>query len=225
LNTPLIALRKRGYNVDRILNQQREERLRVEAESESARRAEAAEGKAREAKFGQPLMAAGKTAAAGGEVDPPPYPEQVGVYAHSSLTHQNKFWNQTQGSIMDMVRTRLGNKGRPGSSSSSPIDGVKEVEGANESPQSAGAGASTGGHNHIHGPGAPGGKTTKRPTSLNDIRNTVLKAVNASRAENQTQFQNTKNAVKDVSESQGQYCDDSAEANLQLGELDSCGLN
>lgn len=33
LTTPLLALRKRGFNVDRILNQQREEKLRLEAEA------------------------------------------------------------------------------------------------------------------------------------------------------------------------------------------------
>jgi hypothetical protein len=33
LSTPLVALRKRGFNVDRILNQQREERLRIKAEA------------------------------------------------------------------------------------------------------------------------------------------------------------------------------------------------
>jgi len=33
LTTPLVALKKRGFNVDRLLNQQREQRLRSQAES------------------------------------------------------------------------------------------------------------------------------------------------------------------------------------------------
>lgn len=212
LNTPLMSLRKRGYNVDRILNQQREERLRVEAESETTRRA-AAEEKAREAKLGQPVAAAGRsTASPAGALEgaaPPPYGEQVSFTRVCQTNPQNKFWNQTQGSIMDMVRNRITSK-RP--TTSSPTDGVKAIEGADSSPQSSG------GHNHVHGPGTQGSKTTKRPTSLSDIRNTVLKAVNASRPENQSQFQNSRRSVADVSESQGQYCDDSAEANLFLGE-------
>lgn len=32
LSTPLMALKKRGFNVDRLLNQEREERLRIQAE-------------------------------------------------------------------------------------------------------------------------------------------------------------------------------------------------
>ena len=51
LTTPLMALKKRGYNVDRILNQQREEKLRVQAEVARDREkqaAAAAEAKAAE---------------------------------------------------------------------------------------------------------------------------------------------------------------------------------
>ncbi len=33
LSTPLMALKKRGFNVDRMLNQQREEKLRLQAET------------------------------------------------------------------------------------------------------------------------------------------------------------------------------------------------
>jgi len=80
LSTPLMALRKRGYNIDRILNQHREERLRLEAEQESARRA-AAEAKAREAA----VMAAGRMSA-GGDVDPPPYKNSVSYPRHCFYT-------------------------------------------------------------------------------------------------------------------------------------------
>ena len=34
LTTPLVALKKRGFNVDRLLNQQREQRLRAQAEDD-----------------------------------------------------------------------------------------------------------------------------------------------------------------------------------------------
>jgi len=105
---------------------------------------------------------------------------------------------------------------------------------ANQSPQAESSIAAGHNHNHVHNHGGMGGagpvgaKTTKRPTSLNDIRNTVLKAVNASRPENRNQIQNAKQAVRDVSESQGQYCDESAEANLRLAwkpapqNIDAC---
>lgn len=39
LTTPLLALRKRGFNVDRILNQQREEKLRLQAETRKIKEA------------------------------------------------------------------------------------------------------------------------------------------------------------------------------------------
>lgn len=75
LATPLIALRKRGYNVDRILNQQREERLRFQAEEENNRRTAAA-AKAREAALSSPTSAA--IGGGAGEIDPPPYSGQKG---------------------------------------------------------------------------------------------------------------------------------------------------
>lgn len=58
LSTPLMALRKRGFNVDRILNQQNEERLRLKAEAAKDREAQvaaaaAAEKNARESSLAQ----------------------------------------------------------------------------------------------------------------------------------------------------------------------------
>lgn len=47
---------------------------------------------------------------------------------------------------------------------------------------------------------------------------TVQTAIDASRPEASTQISNSKAAVRDVSESQGQYCDTSAEADLVLSE-------
>lgn len=47
---------------------------------------------------------------------------------------------------------------------------------------------------------------------------TVQKAVDASRPEASTQIMDSRQAVKDVSESQDDYCDSSAGANLLLGE-------
>jgi hypothetical protein len=47
LSTPLMALKKRGFNVDRILNQQREERLRIQAESVRDKEKAAVESAAR----------------------------------------------------------------------------------------------------------------------------------------------------------------------------------
>lgn len=48
LTTPLMALKKRGFNVDRILNQQREERLRLQAETARDREKAANEARAAE---------------------------------------------------------------------------------------------------------------------------------------------------------------------------------
>jgi hypothetical protein len=213
LSTPLMALRKRGYNVDRILNQQREERLRLETEAETARRA-AVEAKAREAKIATP------TTSSKGAVDPPPY---AGSTAGSSGADQagqgqNKFWNQP-GSIMDMVRSRMGQRSAS-SSGPSAIEAESSSSGGTQptpsKPHAHGADAAGGSGG---GAGAVGGKSTERPTSLNDIRSTVLKAVNASRSETQAQFQSQKSTIKNVAESQQHYCDDTAEANLWLGGL------
>lgn len=41
LRTPLMSLKKRGFNVDRILNAQREEHLRLKAEAQKEREREA----------------------------------------------------------------------------------------------------------------------------------------------------------------------------------------
>lgn len=46
---------------------------------------------------------------------------------------------------------------------------------------------------------------------------TVRKAVDASRPETATQIGDSRQAVRDVSESQNEYCDSSAEANIALG--------
>jgi hypothetical protein len=73
-----------------------------------------------------------------------------------------------------------------------------------------------------------------QPTNLDSIREfcslssglpplihvgaTVQKAVDASRPEAGTQIRDSRQAVKDVSESQGEYCDASAQADIVLGE-------
>ena len=51
------------------------------------------------------------------------------------------------------------------------------------------------------------------------LGNTVEKAVNASRPEMGTQITDSKQAVRDVSESQEEYCDASAQADLVVGKL------
>ena len=52
----------------------------------------------------------------------------------------------------------------------------------------------------------------------NSTGDTVKKAVDASRPETSTQIVDSRQAVRDVSESQNDYCDTSAEADLVLGE-------
>ena len=46
----------------------------------------------------------------------------------------------------------------------------------------------------------------------------MQKAVDASRPETATQITDSRHAVKDVSESQNEYCDTSAQADIVLGE-------
>lgn len=113
---------------------------------------------------------------------------------------------------MEAVRTRLGAR-RP-SPSPAPTPGIEDSPAGVQNNKGGRPLSNGSGGGAVHAPGV----TTKRPTSLDDIRQTVLKAVNASRPENAAQIQNTKQAVNDVSESQGQYCDESAQANVRLGK-------
>jgi hypothetical protein len=61
---------------------------------------------------------------------------------------------------------------------------------------------------------------------MKSIRSTVKKAIDASRPEMGTQISDSRQAVRNVSESQDNYCDSSAEAELVLAVPgDSTGVS
>ena len=53
---------------------------------------------------------------------------------------------------------------------------------------------------------------------------TVKKAIDASRPESSTQISDSKQAVRDVSESQDEYCDTSASADIVMAATDTTGI-
>ena len=58
---------------------------------------------------------------------------------------------------------------------------------------------------------------------MDGTESTVEKAINASRPEMGTQIQDSRQSVRDVSESQDEYCDTTAQANIVLGQSSSSG--
>ncbi|EIW70337.1 hypothetical protein TREMEDRAFT_29286 [Tremella mesenterica DSM 1558] len=195
LSTPLMALKKRGFNVDRILNQQREERLRLQAE----RIRDLEKEKQSEVIIDDGVSETSTSTAVDGEKD------TKGV---KSL--YDKLRNRGFGSLSSSMPSH-------GSGSSHPPTAISNIL----RDLTAGHGSGSGGL--VTGSGV--GQTTKRPTDLQSIRNTVQKAVDASRPEMGTQISDSRQAVRDVSESQNEYCDTSAGADLVLAvDLGAAGL-
>ncbi|KAK4683722.1 hypothetical protein P7C73_g6509, partial [Tremellales sp. Uapishka_1] len=185
LSTPLLALKKRGFNVDRILNQQREEKLRIRAEAMRDREKQASIGEA-------PSV--------------PARPEESirssdaqSIISDITTTEKSRtpsVKSRTKPSIMDKIRNSKG------------FSNLLSGENGVGTPQPPGAyhGASpSGAQTQAHGHGQ--GQSTKRPTDMNDIRSTVQQAIAASKPETGTRITDSQQASNNVSESQNSYCD------------------
>lgn len=143
LTTPLLALRKRGINVDRILNQQREERLRIQAEAVRDKEKAAAESKAR--------LASGTSQAPGPLTgDDTASISSTAIESHEASSSQGS--ERTAGGVLDA----LGEK-----KSKSLFDRLKRASGAKSTGQVGGGLAETLAEMSksagIRGPGAGGG--------------------------------------------------------------------
>ncbi|WVF71489.1 hypothetical protein IAT40_006295 [Kwoniella sp. CBS 6097] len=258
LSTPLMALKKRGFNVDRILNQQREERLRVQAEQKRDKEKAATAAAAAPATQPQPQqptsggMPGGLPGTIpGGMPGSSPYrDDDTSSQASTSTTaveHEggNKIHNSSTLSLLDKFkRNRRDSKGSinslagAGSGAGMGMGGEGLLNalkgqawgggGMQNNPGGAGSG-------HAPSQGGSGNKppqapnwSTQRPTSTASIKNTVQKALDASRPEKGTQINDSRQAVRDVSESQDQYCDTTAQADIVLAHVPSAarpGLN
>ncbi|WVQ99431.1 hypothetical protein IAU59_006566 [Kwoniella sp. CBS 9459] len=245
LSTPLMALKKRGFNVDRILNQQREERLRIQAQQKRDKEKPASNAPAA-AGVAPPPAAGGMPGGLpgslpGGMPGSSPYRDDDGSSQASSSTtavdHESKKANSSTMSLLDKFkRSRRDSKGSMSSAAGSGTGLAGEsllnalkgqswgggMPGASESSR----GSSQGGSGNKP-PQAPNW-TTQRPTSTASIKNTVQKALDASRPEKGTQINDSRQAVRDVSESQDQYCDTTAQADIVLAHVPSAarpGLN
>ncbi|KAL7421639.1 hypothetical protein Q5752_003408 [Cryptotrichosporon argae] len=197
LTTPLMALKKRGFNVDRILNQQREEKERFRNKEQEERERHKAAGEAtlasladaraedRERRLSTATTASSATSAAG-----------------------------TTRSLFDKLRPKRRQSKDGLTASPLPVPGAfpGAASGGGDF-DSLGLGPSGPAPQGV-GPAAGGEVTTKRPTDLQSIRDTVHKAVNASRPNRGMRVEDRLRAVRDVSESQGAYCDVQQGANI-----------
>ena len=216
-----MALKKRGFNVDRILNQQREERLRLQAEKIRDREKHAGEaGPAADAVSisSETSLSQGSTAVEG---------EKDGV-AKGARSLYDKIRNRRNSKTSlsgPTPKPQVSQSGGPHSPDQS--NSASGMPGA-FSPRrgSNGFGSGVNGTSSLSNASGPrSSQTTQRPTSLESIRNTVQKAVDASRPETSTQISDSRQAVRDVSESQDDYCDTSAQADLKLAiDLGESGL-
>lgn len=229
LATSLLSLKKRGYNVDRILNAQKEERLRIQAEEAKEREAAAAAASAA-AKDSHPANAgtsaagaAGAAAGAGGAMVPAAardvktqhQPDEPKMPAEATERLQAIAQGGRGGGFFDTLRKIGRDSGLVRRTSSG--SGGPRMPGAFGGTPSPGVGASGSGGNGVGRVGGEGSeKHTARPTDVSAIRNVVQSAVAASRPESSGAVQSSKRSVRDVAESQQAYCDSGAEANIKL---------
>nr|XP_019011143.1 uncharacterized protein I206_04455 [Kwoniella pini CBS 10737]OCF49924.1 hypothetical protein I206_04455 [Kwoniella pini CBS 10737] len=220
LSTPLMALKKRGFNVDRILNLQKEEKLRVQAERKR-QQIDAIQSSESNTTPSSTAMVQRKTS-----ID------------STSLASSSTANEEKDGSSLKSKQGLLNRFRRKSTSKPPSMPGGLGGEILNQL-KAAGAGGWDGamtnmagrppsfGPSGSGGPGtamggmAPPNWSTKRPTDLNNIRSTVQKALDASRPEKGTQITDSRQAVRDVSESQDNYCDTTAQADIVLGEYSS----
>lgn len=209
LSTPLPLLAKRGFNVHRLLNQQQEEHLRLRAEAHKDREAKLAAATALAQQHAQQAKAptvphdtkpGSITTAAGKDVVPhvpPPPPTAPLQGGHDGI--------RPDIGIMSVLR-RLGRGHGDGgifNTQANATDGPKAHHG-----QGAGTGAGTG--------PAPPPQMTARPSDPAQIRNTARAAVGASKGGPGAQtVESTRRNTVVAPESQQQYCDPSAEANIR----------
>ncbi|ODN94260.1 hypothetical protein L198_05116 [Cryptococcus wingfieldii CBS 7118] len=200
LTTPLMALRKRGINVDRILNQQKEEKIRLQAELRE-RDIMAAEKAAENTKTLGNRQSLESTI--GSETS-----EKKGLFGRFGRGSASK----------DKEELRMPG-GMPGIGTGSGLESLPQSKVLDELRHGLGGRHASGAEGYSRpGTYAPDQKQTARPTDLSDIRATVKKAMDASRPETATRIQDSRKAVNNVSEAQGDYCDTTAEVSLKLGE-------
>ncbi|WWC62006.1 uncharacterized protein I303_104593 [Kwoniella dejecticola CBS 10117] len=225
LSTPLMALKKRGFNVDRILNLQKEEKLRIQAErkKQQADSVPISQGPAPEksnhnAVIGQKRMSVDNTSLSStttvnDEKDTSSIKSKHGLldrFRRKSISKSPSMPGGFGADIMNQLKAS-GSPAWGGASHGMPPSGPS---------YSSGTATGMGGF-------VPPNWNTRRPTDMNDIRNTVQKALDASRPEKGTQINDSRQAVRDVSESQDTYCDTTAQADLVrvIGAESTVGLN
>ncbi|KAK6910047.1 hypothetical protein I203_104076 [Kwoniella mangroviensis CBS 8507] len=240
LSTPLMALKKRGFNVDRIFNQQKEEKLRIQAERKRDKEKAASEA------ANETALTTTKRSSTGDLDDTSSITSSTTAIDSEGSTNPNSNTRKhSMGGLLDKFKNRSSMIKSPSSTSTAPGQGIGEnimnqLQGWGNTARSGGPGTSSshstngmpGAFNAIgSGSGAMKGSapswSTKQPTDLNNIRNTVQKALDASRPEKGTQINDSRQAVRDVSESQDTYCDTTAQADIVLvpGAGERGGLN
>nr|ODN97578.1 hypothetical protein L204_02996 [Cryptococcus depauperatus CBS 7855] len=230
LTTPLMALKKRGYNVDRILNQQKEEKLRFQAEVKREAEKEAGKGKEKGNFIGQQDQ------------------QEDVVTKRQSGTSQDSLLGSATDQIKGMkglfnklrgTNDRLGNEkekerllhatnvtngeqlGRmPGLLPESKIMSALKKRQAEDTGLSGTSLADVDGVLNSEGPkstaGYPHRHSAKHPTDLSSIRATVKQAMDASRPETATKIYDSRQAATNVSEANEGFCEPAIHVGLQL---------
>ncbi|WWC89285.1 uncharacterized protein L201_004206 [Kwoniella dendrophila CBS 6074] len=228
LSTPLMALKKRGFNVDRILNQQKEEKLRIQAERKRDQEKASAEAQINIAATPDIGNPAGKKRLSNGSTDGQSITSSTTAVGsdkdHGALSKSGG--SQGMGGFLDKFK-RKSSISKSSSSSTSGSLGENIMNqlkasggGFNNGPppttsMPGGFGNTPSNTGGVLGGNAPNW-STRRPTDTSNIRNTVKKAIDASRPEMGTQINDSRQAVRDVSESQDAYCDTTAQADIVL---------
>ncbi|WRT66409.1 uncharacterized protein IL334_003365 [Kwoniella shivajii] len=236
LSTPLMALKKRGFNVDRILNQQKEERLRIQAERKRDQEKSTAESAL--------IPTTPSSLNRGGDTDDTSSiasTNTTNTAVESEKDGRRHSSSQGMGGFLDKFKKK-GSVSKSNPSIPSGLGGAGALGESILNQLKAAGGSSGSAWENMGRPGGPGpgsgnqqnsiggqapNWTTKRPTNLDSIRNTVQKALDASRPEKGTQINDSRQAVRDVSESQDNYCDTTAQADIVLvqGAASRGGLN
>lgn len=230
LATSLLSLKKRGYNVDRILNAQKEERLRLQAEEAKEREAAAAAAASQTSLISQdshPASAGGAMVPAAArdvkthhqhqQSDTPKAPSDVGDRLQAIAQGGGRgggFFETLRKIGRDSGLTRRTSSGSSGPRMPGAFGGSSPAPVAVNGSAGSGSGSGASGVGRVGGEGSE--KHTARPTDVSAIRNVVQSAVAASRPESSGAIQSTKRSVRDVAESQQAYCDSGAEANIKL---------
>ncbi|WVQ80757.1 hypothetical protein IAT38_002862 [Cryptococcus sp. DSM 104549] len=229
LTTSLMALRKRGFNVERILNQQREDRLRAQAERQEQKEAQAEKEKAAQAaarESGGTMVRAseeddGSSVMSGSTTESG---KKGGLFSKFKRNSMSKIKNGSGStargeSELDKALKEIQARGQAKGTAGWPgLNGM--LGGAGGASGASGGLANGGGMGMGNGGHVAGGHrhptSTPRPTDMANIRRTVQTAIDASRPETATQIGDSRQAVGSVSESQSDYCDTTAQVDLVL---------